>query len=225
MGASPRKWRGPLAPRYSHIFPSSTAVALQGLSVPSDEGCLFFFRPAFELPLSPKRILKARVPLGVDEDDRSARAGVLPTASLIVLLQADIEILGEPDVIATVAALKDVDEVSTSQLRALRLAVRNDARSGHHSTRPLRGLLMAGHKSLRSEGPAMSEPREARRVEWWRRGDSHPRPKIHPRRNLRCVSASELSSPNVKKQRRTAGNQPQKISSLTSETPVSHQPA
>ena len=33
--------------------------------------------------------------------------------------------------------------------------------------------------------------------EWnrWRRRDLHPGPKIHPRRNLRCVSASEMSFP------------------------------
>ena len=29
----------------------------------------------------------------------------------------------------------------------------------------------------------------------WRRRDSHPGPKIHPRRNLRCVSASRISLP------------------------------
>ena len=33
------------------------------------------------------------------------------------------------------------------------------------------------------------------RSDKWRRRDSHPRPKIHPRRNLRCVSASEISFP------------------------------
>jgi hypothetical protein len=30
---------------------------------------------------------------------------------------------------------------------------------------------------------------------WWRRRELHPGPKIHPRRNLRCVSASEVSHP------------------------------
>jgi hypothetical protein len=29
----------------------------------------------------------------------------------------------------------------------------------------------------------------------WRRRDLHPGPKIHPRRNLRCVSASKVSLP------------------------------
>ena len=30
---------------------------------------------------------------------------------------------------------------------------------------------------------------------WWMRRELHPGPKIHPRRNLRCVSASEVSHP------------------------------
>jgi hypothetical protein len=32
--------------------------------------------------------------------------------------------------------------------------------------------------------PVTSEPRVARRVEWWRRRELHPGPKIHPRRHL-----------------------------------------
>ena len=67
------------------------------------------------------------------------------------------------------------------------------------------------------------------RVEWWRRRDSHPRPKIHPRRNLRCVSASEISLPasrsgeqapeaspgssRHRRPRQRAGNQPAEMTS------------
>src|SRR5690606_7256160 len=68
------------------------------------------------------------------------------------------------------------------------------------------------------------EGREQRRENWWRRGDSHPRPKIHPRRNLRCVSASVVSFP-TSRGGKTAGNPPRKISLPTSEVAVGNQPA
>jgi hypothetical protein len=58
----------------------------------------------------------------------------------------------------------------------------------------------------------------------WRRGDSHPGPKICPRRNLRCVSASVVSRP-AWRGGKTAGHQPRKVSPLTSRAAVSNQPA
>ena len=42
-------------------------------------------------------------------------------------------------------------------------------------------------RERRAEPPVLIEET------WWRRRDLHPGPKIHPRRNLRCVSASKLS--------------------------------
>ncbi len=67
------------------------------------------------------------------------------------------------------------------------------------------------------------QPSPAFMSEGWRRGDSHPRPNIHPRRNLRCVSASEVSFPSSRGGK-TAGNPPRKISPSTSEVAV-EQPA
>jgi hypothetical protein len=52
----------------------------------------------------------------------------------------------------------------------------------------------AGSARLRSRGLPRARPRRGR-VEWWRRRELHPGPKIHPRRNLRCVSASAVSPP------------------------------
>src|SRR5262245_9459549 len=43
----------------------------------------------------------------------------------------------------------------------------------------------------------------------WRRRELHPGPKIHPRRNLRCVSASDLSCP-AWRRGKTAEHQPRK---------------
>ena len=68
------------------------------------------------------------------------------------------------------------------------------------------------------------QPSPAFMSEGWRRGDLHPRPKIHPRRNLRCVSASDVSLP-ASRDGKTAESQPRKISLSTSETAVNSQPA
>ena len=47
------------------------------------------------------------------------------------------------------------------------------------------------------EGEPSSDGSEpgANTLHWWRRRDLHPGPKIHPHRNLRCVSASAVSRP------------------------------
>src|SRR5262245_58951345 len=59
----------------------------------------------------------------------------------------------------------------------------------------------------------------------WRRRDSHPRPKIHPRRNLRCVSASEVSLPASRSGEESPEANPSKSHCWTTEIPASNQPA
>ena len=61
------------------------------------------------------------------------------------------------------------------------------------------------------------------RSDKWRRGDSHPRPKILPRRNLRCVSVSEISRP-ASRDGQTVGHQSRMISPPASVT-TRQQPA
>ena len=63
------------------------------------------------------------------------------------------------------------------------------------------------------------------RSEYWRRRDSHPRPKIHPRRNLRCVSASEISPPSSRSSEESPGASPGKSRRRRPEQRVGSQPA
>jgi hypothetical protein len=94
---------------------SSTTQAMKLGQVATDEGCLLLVRPAFQLSFARNRGFLGAVFLKVHECDREPLDGVSAATTLVMLLQSDLRVEGDPDVIGAVGAFKDVHVVGHSR--------------------------------------------------------------------------------------------------------------
>src|SRR4051812_17113970 len=108
----------------------------------------------------------------------------------VVQRKTRMQVSGVTDVVRAVGAAEDGEEGGHR-----RVPLDSPERELARDTTRLGPRGLSGQEALACARVACHERGPKGRVEWWRRRELHPGPKEHPRRNLRCVSASDVSHP------------------------------
>jgi len=178
-------------------LPISSAEMLQAFEVTLDQRFFFTTAPALDLPLALESVSFRLKGLGIDQAYRTVLEGVCSASAVIVGFQTGLKIVSRSNVKTAVGAAKDVDVMHHSRQGDARLVnfywlVMSSALtlrlcSGSRASRNLRlgpasrllpAVVLEAPFDLRIRVPCHEQAGIFPRVEWWRRGESNPRPKV-----------------------------------------------